>query len=130
KYPSELAGSLYPEGIQLYPQDELADLIKQYDVDECVFAYSDLPYDKVMGIGAIVNSAGANFKFLGTKHTMIKSNKPDISDVATRTATGKIHTSRVVVDDMLKTALKAISLRHPIPYRHLAKQPVHTLPPA
>src|SRR5699024_9524703 len=83
KYTNELTGSLYTESIQIYTQDELDDLIKQYDVDECVFAYSDLPYDKVMGIGAIVNSAGANFKLLGTKHTMIKSNKPVISVVAT-----------------------------------------------
>ena len=124
KYPSELAGSLYPEGIPIYPQDELADLIKQYDVDECVFAYSDLPYDKVMGIGAIVNSAGANFKLLGTKHTMIKSNKPVISVVATRTGTGKSQTSRVVVEEMLKKGLKVIAIRHPMPYGDLVKQRV------
>lgn len=124
KYPSELAGELYPEGIPIYPQEELADLIKQYDVDECVFAYSDLPYDKVMGIGAIVNSAGANFKLLGTKHTMIKSNKPVISVVATRTGTGKSQTSRVVVEEMLKKGLKVIAIRHPMPYGDLVKQRV------
>ncbi len=124
KYPSELAGELYPEGIPIYPQEQLADLIKQYDVDECVFAYSDLPYDKVMGIGAIVNSAGANFKLLGTKHTMIKSNKPVISVVATRTGTGKSQTSRVVVEEMLKKGLKVIAIRHPMPYGDLVKQRV------
>src|SRR5699024_12739587 len=100
KYPSELAGSLYPEGIPIYPQDELADLIKQYDVDECVFAYSDLPYDKVMGIGVIVNSAGSNFKLLGTKHTMITSIKHVISVVRTRRGTRISQTSRAVVVEM------------------------------
>src|SRR5690625_2569392 len=124
KYPSELAGSLYPEGIPIYPQDEFADLIKQYDVDECVFAYSDLPYDKVMGIGAMVNSAGANFKLLGTKHTMIKSNTPVISVVATRTGTGRSQTSRVVVEEMRKKGLKVIAIRHPMPYGDLVKQRV------
>ncbi len=124
KYPKELAGDLYPDGIPIYPEAELTDLIKQYDVDECVFAYSDLPYDKVMGIGAIVNSAGANFKLLGTKSTMIKSNKPVISVCATRTGTGKSQTSRVVVEEMLKKGLKVIAIRHPMPYGDLVKQRV------
>ncbi len=124
KYPYELAGKLYPEGIPIYPQEELVDLIKHYDVDECVFAYSDLPYDKVMGISAIVNSAGANFKLLGTKSTMIKSNKPVISVCATRTGTGKSQTSRVVVEEMLKKGIKVIAIRHPMPYGDLVKQRV------
>lgn len=124
KYPSELAGSLYPEGIPIYAEEELVNLIKKYDVDECVFAYSDLPYEKIMGISAIVNSAGANFKLLGLKSTMIKSNKPVISVCATRTGTGKSQTSRVVVEEMLKEGLKVIAVRHPMPYGDLVKQRV------
>lgn len=124
KYPSELAGELYPEGIPIYAEEELTHLIEKNDVDECVFAYSDLPYDKVMGISAIVNSAGANFKLLGTKSTMIKSNKPVISVCATRTGTGKSQTSRVVVEEMLKKGIKVIAIRHPMPYGDLVKQRV------
>lgn len=124
KYPSELAGELYPEGIPIFSQDELVSLIKEYKVDECVFAYSDLPYDKVMGISAIVNSAGANFKLLGLNSTMIKSNKPVISVCATRTGTGKSQTSRVVVEEMLKEGLKVVAIRHPMPYGDLVKQRV------
>src|SRR5699024_3750407 len=71
KYPSELAGELYPEGIPIYSQDELPTLIKELDVDECVFAYSDVHYEEVMTVSAIVNTAGANFTLLGPKHTMI-----------------------------------------------------------
>src|SRR5699024_1390334 len=124
KYPTELAGDLYPDGIPIYPEEELTDLIKEHDIDECVFAYSDLPYEKVMGIGAIVNSAGANFKLLGTKSTMIKSNKPVISVCATRTGTGKSQTSRGVVEEMLKKGLKVIAIRHPMRYGDLLKQRV------
>lgn len=124
KYPNELAGKLYPEGIPIYAEEELTNLIKEHDVDECVFAYSDLPYEKVMGISAIVNSAGANFKLLGTKSTMIKSNKPVISVCATRTGTGKSQTSRVVVEEMLKKGIKVIAIRHPMPYGDLVKQRV------
>jgi len=79
RYPAELAGKLYPEGIPIYPETDLAGLIRDLDVDTCVFSYSDLPYQKVMGISARVNAAGANFLLLGTRNTMIKSNKPVIA---------------------------------------------------
>src|SRR5690625_3548395 len=79
KYPSDLAGELYPEGIPIYTQKELPSLIKELDVDECIFSYSDIHYEEVMSVSAIVNSAGADFKLLGPKNTMIKSNKPVIS---------------------------------------------------
>lgn len=85
KYPAELAGELYPEGIPIYSQDQLPKLIEELKVDECVFSYSDISYEAVMGLGAIVNSAGANFTLLGSKATMIKSNKPVISVCAVRT---------------------------------------------
>ncbi|MFD1928489.1 cyclic 2,3-diphosphoglycerate synthase [Sporosarcina siberiensis] len=124
KYPSELAGELYPEGIQIYPQDQLSDLIKELDVDECVFSYSDIGYEDVMGVGAIVNAAGANFTLLGHKSTMLKSNKPVISVCAVRTGTGKSQTSRKIVETLLQQGLKVIAVRHPMPYGDLNAQRV------
>src|SRR5690554_5093883 len=73
RYPAELAGRLYPEGIPIYDQSELVDLIKLYDVDECVLSYSDVPYEYVMNLSAMVNAAGANFALLGPKRTMLQS---------------------------------------------------------
>src|SRR5699024_3679789 len=91
--------------IPIFKEEELETLIKKYDVDECVFAYSDVHYTKVMQIGARVNSAGANFKLLGLKDTQLKSSKPVISVCATRTGTGKSQTSRKVVGGMLLSPL-------------------------
>lgn len=124
KYPAELAGDLYPEGIPIFAQEQLEELIHQYDVDDCVFAYSDLHYTKVMQIGALVNSAGANFQLLGLKDTQIKSNKPVISVCATRTGTGKSQTSRKVVETLLDHGLKVVAVRHPMPYGDLVAQRV------
>src|SRR5690625_3031786 len=101
KYPSELAGKLYPEGIPIYSQDELPKLIKELEVDECVFAFSDLSYEDVMGISAVVNAAGADFKLLGPNSTMLKSNKPVISVTAVRTGTGKSQTSRKIIETLM-----------------------------
>src|SRR5690606_25775416 len=106
KYPSELAGELYPEGIPIYSQDQLPELIKELQVDECVFSYSDVNYEDVMSVGAIVNSAGANFTLLGPNKTMLKSNKPVISVCAVRTGTGKSQTSRKVIETLLEQNLK------------------------
>lgn len=124
KYPAELAGNLYPEGIPIYPEEELTELIKKYDVDECVFAYSDVHYETVMGKSAIVNSAGANFVLLGSKDTMIKSNKPVISVTSVRTGTGKSQTSRKIIETLLEHDLKVVAIRHPMPYGDLVKQKV------
>ena len=124
KYPAELAGELYPEGIPIYAEEQLVDLIKKHDVDDCVFSYSDLHYVKVMQIGAMVNAAGANFQLLGTKDTMIKSNKPVISVCATRTGTGKSQTSRKVIETLIKHDLKVVAIRHPMPYGDLVEQRV------
>lgn len=125
KYPAELAGEeLYPEGIPIYAQEELPELIKKLDVDECVFSYSDLNYHDVMSIGAIVNSAGASFTLLGPKHSMIKSTKPVISVAAVRTGTGKSQTSRKVIEILLEKGLKVVAVRHPMPYGDLAAQKV------
>ena len=124
KYPSELAGDLYPEGIPIYSQDELPTLIKELNVDECVFAYSDVHYEEVMAVSAIVNSAGADFTLLGPKNTMIKSNKPVISVCAIRTGTGKSQTSRKIIETLLDHDLKVVAIRHPMPYGDLAAQRV------
>lgn len=124
KYPTELAGTLYPEGIPIYAQEELAQLIEKYQVDECVFSYSDVHYEDVMAIGAIVNSAGANFTLLGPNKTMIKSQKPVISVCAVRTGTGKSQTSRKVIETLIEHDLKVVAVRHPMPYGDLNAQRV------
>lgn len=124
KYPGELAGRLYPEGIPIYSQDELPELIKKLDVDECVFAFSDASYEAVMGISAIVNAAGADFKLLGPNSTMLKSQKPVISVTAVRTGTGKSQTSRKIIEYLLKHGVKVVAVRHPMPYGDLNAQRV------
>lgn len=124
KYPPELAGNLYPDGIPIYSQDKLPELINKLDVDECVFAYSDVTYETVMGISAIVNAAGADFKLLGLKSTMLKSNKPIISVCATRTGCGKSQTSRKIIEILMEHGLKVVAIRHPMPYGDLAAQKV------
>lgn len=124
KYPAELAGKLYPTGIPIYAEEKLFDLIKEFDVDDCVFSYSDVHYIKLMNLGAMVNSAGANFVLLGVKDTQIKSNKPVISVCATRTGTGKSQTSRKVIETLLEHDLKVVAIRHPMPYGDLVAQRV------
>ena len=122
KYPAQLAGKLYPNGIPIFAQDELTDLIRKYDVDLCVFAYSDVNYDQVMGVSAIVNAAGADFALLGPKDTQIKSTKPVISVCAVRTGCGKSQTSRRVIEYLMSKGLKVVAARHPMPYGDLVKQ--------
>lgn len=124
KYPAELAGSLYPQGINIYPQDQLAQLISTLGVDECVFAYSDIEYKDIMGISAIVNAAGADFSLFGPKSTSIKSTKPVISVCAVRTGAGKSQTSRKIIELLMEKGLKVVAIRHPMPYGDLVAQKV------
>lgn len=124
KYPHELAGRLYPDGIPIYPEKDLEKLIIDHNIDVCVFAYSDVPYSHVMGIGAKVNSAGADFELLGTKSTMLNSTKPVIAVCATRTGCGKSQTSRKITELLMERGLKVVAVRHPMPYGDLAKQAV------
>jgi predicted GTPase len=124
KYPAELAGDLYPNGIDIYPEEQLKELIVEKNVDEVVFSYSDVPYDYVMSKGAMVNAAGANFTVLGAAKTMIESNKPVIAVCATRTGCGKSQTSRKVVKMLQNAGKKVVSIRHPMPYGDLVKQKV------
>ncbi len=124
KYPAELAGSLYPEGIPIYAEEELPRLIKEMEVDDCVFSYSDLPYQKVMNISAIVNASGANFRLLGTRDTMVKSTKPVIAVGAVRTGCGKSQTSRRIIEILMEKGLRVVAIRHPMPYGDLNAQKV------
>jgi len=124
KYPAALAGSLYPDGIPIYDQADLPRLIQDLDADECVFAYSDVPYTTVMGVGAVVNAAGADFTLLGHKNTMLKSTKPVIAVGAARTGCGKSQTSRRIVEILMAHGLKVIAIRHPMPYGDLEAQKV------
>jgi len=124
KYPAELAGELYPNGIPIYDQGELEHLIQEYDVDECVLSFSDISYEAVMRLSAAVNAAGASFVLLGPKHTMLKSKKPVIAVCATRTGCGKSQTSRRVVEILMAHGLRVVAVRHPMPYGDLAAQRV------
>ncbi|WP_456408000.1 cyclic 2,3-diphosphoglycerate synthase [Caldithrix abyssi] len=124
KYPPELAGKLYPEGIMIYPEEELQDLIKKFDVDQVVFAYSDVPYDYVMSRSALVNSAGADFILMGAKATQLKSSKPVISVCAVRTGCGKSQTTRKVAKMLRDAGKKVVAIRHPMPYGNLNEQKV------
>ncbi|MCB9013313.1 MAG: GTPase [Bacteroidales bacterium] len=124
KYPAELAGKLYPKGIPIYIEADLPKLIKDNKVDDCVFSYSDVPYNRVMGVSAIVNAAGANFILLGSKDTQIKSTKPLIAVGAVRTGCGKSQTSRRIIELLMQKGLKVVAIRHPMPYGDLNAQKV------
>jgi predicted GTPase len=124
KYPKELAGKLYPDGIPIYIEDKLPQLIKELKVDYCIFSYSDVTYQKVMSVSAIVNAAGANFVLLGPRETMIKSIKPLIAVGAIRTGCGKSQTSRRVIELLMEKGLKVVAIRHPMPYGDLNAQKV------
>jgi predicted GTPase len=124
KYPAELAGSLYPQGIPIYAEEDLSKLIKKLEIDDCVFCYSDVPYQHVMSVGALVNAAGANFILLGPKDTQIISTKPVISVGAVRTGCGKSQTSRRIIEILMAKGLKVVAIRHPMPYGDIAAQKV------
>jgi predicted GTPase len=124
KYPAELAGESYPEGIMIYDESELPELIRQYDVDQVVFSYSDVPHEVVMHKAALVNACGADFLLMGGKRTMLKSSKPVIAINAVRTGCGKSQTTRRVVNILREMGLNVVSVRHPMPYGNLAEQKV------
>ena len=122
KYPAALAGKLYPNGIPIYAEQDLPELIKKLDADECVFAYSDVSNQHVMTVGSIVNAAGADFRLIGPKYTQIKSTKPVISVGAVRTGCGKSQTSRRIIEILMAKGLKVVAIRHPMPYGDIAAQ--------
>lgn len=124
KYPSALAGKLYPKGIPIFPQKDLDALIRKYRIDEVVFSYSDVSYNYLMSCSSIANAAGAHFKILGADPTMIRSKRPVISICAVRTGSGKSQTTRRVSSILKSFGLKVAAIRHPMPYGDLAKQRV------
>lgn len=121
-YPKELSGKLYPEGIKIYDESELEDLIVKLKADICIMAYSDLPYGEVMRKASIANSAGADFWLVAPERAMIKSSKPVIAICAVRTGCGKSQTSRYVAKLLRSLGIKAVVIRHPMPYGVLKNQ--------
>jgi predicted GTPase len=124
RYPPALAGKRYPRGIPVYAEAELPGLIRRLAVDDCVFSYSDIPYQHVMEVAAVVQAAGANFVLPGPDATMLKSSKPVISVGAVRTGCGKSQTSRRIIEILMSKGLKVVAVRHPMPYGDLARQRV------
>lgn len=121
-YPPVLSGELYPDGIPILPEAELADLITRHQIDQVVFSYSDVKHLYVMHKASHVLACGANFVLLGGKATMVKSTKPLIAVCAARTGSGKSQTTRAVCDILQKWGLKVVAIRHPMPYGDLGQQ--------
>lgn len=124
KYPAVLAGKLYPKGIPIFPEELLPKLIREHEVEQVVFAYSDIAHIDVMHLASWVHSVGADFRLMGPATTMIKSKKPVIAICAVRTGSGKSQTSRRVVQILRAKGLKVVVVRHPMPYGDLAEQVV------
>ncbi len=118
-FPAQLAGPRYPEGIQIVPESTLLELIAEEKVDEVVFAYSDVSHEYVMHHAQAVIAAGADFTLLGAEPTMIASTKPLISVCAVRTGVGKSGISRHLFKLLRERGIKAVDIRHPMPYRDL-----------
>ena len=121
-YPPELAGPLYPQGIPIHPESELPRLIKEFDVDQVVFAYSDVSHEYVMHRASLALAAGADFRLMGAKSTMLESSRPVVAICAVRTGSGKSQTSRRVCDILKKMGKRVVVVRHPMPYGDLRKQ--------
>ena len=123
-YPTELAGKLYPHGIPIYAESDLVKLIKELEVDQVIFAYSDVPHEVVMHKASAVLAAGADFRLMGIKSTQVKSTKPVVSVCAVRTGSGKSQTTRRVSLILREMGYKVAAIRHPMPYGDLVKQAV------
>lgn len=123
-YPTSLAGEDYPNGIPIYSEDDLVDIIKREQVNEVVFAYSDVSHEELMHKASAVLAAGADFRFLGPENTMLKSKCPVISVCAARTGAGKSQTTRFVAEYLTKRNKRVVVIRHPMPYGNLEEQKV------
>jgi predicted GTPase len=121
-YPTELAGPLYPNGIPIYPEEDLPKLIKEHNVDQCIFAYSDIAHEVVMHKASLVLANGADFRLMGPKATMLKSKVPIVSVCAVRTGSGKSQTSRMVAKILKNKKMRVAAIRHPMPYGDLREQ--------
>jgi predicted GTPase len=121
-YPPELCGERYPQGIPIEPEEKLEELIRTHKVDQVALAYSDLPYETVMHKAALVNAAGADFRIMGHRNTMLESTKPVIAVCAVRTGCGKSQTSRAITSILKSMGKRVAAIRHPMPYGDLTKQ--------
>ena len=124
RYPAELAGSRYPDGIAIHDESELPDLIRKLEVDDVVFAYSDVSHEYVMHKASEVLAAGANFVLLGPDATMLKATVPVVAVCAVRTGAGKSQTTRFIADLLKREGLKVVAVRHPMPYGDLVAERV------
>ncbi len=123
-YPASIAGELYPEGIPIYPEEELSALIKRHNIDQVIFAYSDVSHETVMHKASQVLACGADFRLMGPDNTMIKSKAPVIAVTAVRTGSGKSQTTRYVAQTLTERGKKVAIIRHPMPYGNLEEQVV------
>ena len=121
-YPAALTGSLYPNGIPIYPESALPKLIKEQQVNQVIFAYSDISHETVMHRASIVLAAGADFRLLGPRATMLKSFKPVVAVCAVRTGSGKSQTTRAVATALRAMNQRVVVVRHPMPYGILDEQ--------
>jgi predicted GTPase len=121
-YPPVLAGDLYPDGITIYSEEALTDLIREYAIDQVIFAYSDVSHEYVMHKASLVLAAGADFRLLGGRATMLQSSKPVAAVCAVRTGSGKSQTTRYVCDALQGMGYKIVAIRHPMPYGDLEAQ--------
>jgi predicted GTPase len=126
QYPPALSGPLYPAGIPIHPESELEELIRRHEVDEVIFAYSDVSHEYVMHMASRVLAAGAGFRLISPRQTMLKSTKPIVSVGAVRTGSGKSQTSRKILEILQKELgyQHVVAVRHPMPYGDLAAQAV------
>jgi predicted GTPase len=125
RYPAELAGGLYPEGIPIYAEEQLSDLIREHEINQVIFSYSDVSHEYVMHLGSRVLAAGADYRLIGPSHSMLKASKPVVSINAVRTGSGKSQTSRRVVQILKEMGYKnVVAVRHPMPYGDLTAQAV------
>ena len=122
RYPSELAGSLYPEGIPILPESALEELVREHEVDEVVFAYSDVTHEHVMHVGSRALAAGASYRLISPRETMLTSSRPVVAICAVRTGSGKSQTTRRVAQVLREAGKRVAVLRHPMPYGDLTQQ--------
>jgi len=124
RYPKELAGPLYPDGIPIHPESDLPQLIREHEIDQVVFAYSDVSHETVMHKASLVLACGADFRLVGPRASMLKASVPVVSVCAVRTGSGKSQTSRRVAGILRAKGRRVVSIRHPMPYGDLVRQKV------
>ena len=122
RFPASLAGPLYPDGIPIFPEEDLPQLLLRFEIDEVVFSYSDVDYNYVMHRAAVANALGADFTLLGTRETMLKANVPVVAVTAVRTGSGKSQTTRRIAQILMAHGKRVVVVRHPMPYGDLTTE--------